>query len=190
MNKSALILEPTATAQWHSLVSEAEQRHDVTLAHDLESYLVFLLMRFTSQPQMAASILALDFLEGVEKTGQKRQEALQELGDKCLLFAGLFPGQAEQKHVNISYFVFLGQSAYGTLANNMPQQSAILYTELVKNFVKLMDLMQTIRVDKASELTPLQAYELWTETASQCANKALSKYTQGLVLPWVEHSIH
>ena len=41
-----LILEPTSVAQWQALVREAQSECNCNLDETLESYLVFLLMRF------------------------------------------------------------------------------------------------------------------------------------------------
>ena len=56
---SKLVLHPTSTAQWHSLVCEAESASNIYLDEELQSYLVFLLMRFLDKPAMAAKVLAL-----------------------------------------------------------------------------------------------------------------------------------
>ena len=84
----SLVLHPTATAQWHALVNEAESLRHIQLGEELESYLVFLLMRFTEKPEMAHSVLAMDFLDSVKAAGAERRDKLQDVGDKCLLFAG------------------------------------------------------------------------------------------------------
>ena len=52
-----LVIQPTSTAQWHALVSEAESAASCVLNEDLESYLVFLLMRFASNPHMLARVI-------------------------------------------------------------------------------------------------------------------------------------
>ena len=65
-----LILEPTSTAQWHALVSEAEAVAERQLDETLESYLVFLLMRFASRPDLASRALAIDYLRGSAASGQ------------------------------------------------------------------------------------------------------------------------
>jgi hypothetical protein len=114
---STLILQATATADWQNLVKEAEDANHHALSEDLESYLVFLLARFTCKPEIANSVLALDFLHSLEQVGQNRVAALRDVGDQSLLFAGLFPGRAEHRHVPISYFIKIGRSAYATLAS-------------------------------------------------------------------------
>ena len=45
MNK--LILHPTDISQWHALVNEAQAATRLILNENTESYLVFLLMRFS-----------------------------------------------------------------------------------------------------------------------------------------------
>src|SRR3990167_10994247 len=104
-----LILGPTSMAQWQKLILEAEQACAVNLDEHVESYLVFLLMRFIEKPEMVTSVLGLEFLEGTQDLSRAREEKLRDVGDKCLLFSGLFPGRAERRCVKVSYFVQLGQ---------------------------------------------------------------------------------
>jgi hypothetical protein len=176
---SELILQPTAAAEWQSLVQEAEKRGNFTLSEDLESYLTFLLMRFTQKPEMAKSVLALEFLNGLEETGYQRMEKLRDVGDKCLLVSGLFPGRAEKRRVRISYFVELGQNAYATLGQSQ-QKYARLYVLLQESFIVLMDTLHVIRGLSGGDqcLTPLQAQELWVDTASPHARAILKKYSE------------
>ena len=56
-----IVTYPTSMAQWHALINEATVGAHIRLNEDLESYLVFLLMRFTAKPDMAGSVLAIDF---------------------------------------------------------------------------------------------------------------------------------
>lgn len=178
-----LILGPTATAQWQQLILEAEQACAVNLNQDTESYLVFLLMRFSEKPEMAASVLGLEFLQGAQDLSRAREEKLRDVGDKCLLYSGLFPGRAERRRVNVSYFVKLGQAAYATLSDHS-QHLAELYYELGLKFVALMEVLQTTRelADETPALTALQAYSLWQEVGSQHALANLRKYTQATIV--------
>ena len=176
-----LVLQPTSTAQWHALVSEAEFASKCVLNEELESYLVFLLMRFANKPEMIAKVLALDYLDGNLKKGQSRKQRLREVGDQCLLFAGFFPKQAERRMVKVSYFVQIGQSAYQELADSANDESAKIYTSLAENFVMIMDILQTMRFleneGSLSNLTPIHAFELWHETGSQHAYKIIRDFT-------------
>ena len=59
-----LILNHTSTEQWQALIKETELACQEDLSEDFESDLVFLLMRFVTQPEIAKSVMALDFLKG------------------------------------------------------------------------------------------------------------------------------
>lgn len=185
LNMETLILHPTAIAQWHALIKDASLSSSIKLPEDLESYLVFLLMRFAENPNIAQSILALDFLHSLEKLGKERLENLRDVGDKCLLFAGLFPGRARKRRVRISYFVKLGQSAYASLSeSNLHHQKelSLLFSELCLHFVGLMDILQATREleEKEASLDPIQAEELWSDTKSQHALQTLQRITKGI----------
>jgi len=183
-NMFKFILEPTATAQWHALVAEAQAHCGQTLAEELESYLVFLLQRFTAKPDIAKSVLAMDYLRSAECHGTEKQLRLREVADKCLLFSGLYPEQAERKCVNITYFIELGQSAYANLAelHNAKRALAALYAALGEGFIRLMNLLHCIRElgNDQLELSPLQAEALWRKTGSQYALALLRKLTNSL----------
>lgn len=176
-----LLVNSTSVALWHDIIHEAEAACTITLKEDLESYLVFLLMRYVNKPEMVKQIMANEFLEGLQQTYYKRQVAMQDVGDKCLLFSGLFPHIAEKRLVKISYFVNIGQSAYDTLS----KQSTDLYGSLSRQFVSLMDILQSIRVytQKISDLLPFEAYDLWRDTGSKRAFRALKGHTQSLSMP-------
>lgn len=112
-----LILQPTTTAQWYSLINEAQVNIDTFLSEDIESYLVFLLMRFTGKPEMTHKVLAIDFLQSHHQAGSTRSTSLQEVADHCLLLTGLFPERAYKRRVKPSYYISLGQTAFLELAD-------------------------------------------------------------------------
>ena len=165
---SQLILEPTSQAQWQTLIHEAQAACDRNLDETLESYLVFLLMRFADKPECTARIMAEDFLHSQQLQGAHREECLREVGDHCLLFSGLFPRIAERRLVRVSYFVNIGRSSYRQLSDVVGRQRAALYGQLSEAFIVLMDILHTMReLGGQSLLTPIQAMELWQETGSR-----------------------
>lgn len=179
-----LILHPTDTSQWHALVNEAQLLRSCTLTEDLESYLVFLLMRFTAQPKLVSSVLAVDFLESININGQERNDRLRDLGDKSLLFSGLFPGIAQKKRVDLNYFVEIGQSAYGTLSSVSQQSIAELFAALCEDFLTLMDVLQAMRElshDKIISL-PETVLDLWQTLPDEKFLRVLSQYTNELIV--------
>lgn len=167
-------------ALWVETVHEAEALCNITLQEDIESYLVFLLVRFTTRPEYIKKVLATEFLTGLEQTARQQQHILQNVGDQCLIFSGFFPKQAIRRHVNVSYYVNLGQSAYSVISRTEND----LYSLLASQFVTLMDVLQAFRqyTHNHPDLMPLEAYELWNETGSQRALSILKQYTQGTPL--------
>ena len=143
-------LEPTSTAQWHALVHEAVRASGTPLPELLKSYLVFLLIRFSRRPDMAARALALSYLEAAQLSGSDTLVRMRDVGDQCLLVSGLFPQRARRRRVRVSYFVNLGQSAYQNAAGTVRHGAAELYEQLSRGFVGMMDVLQAMRgVDAA-----------------------------------------
>lgn len=140
-----LILHPTDMSQWHALVNEAQAATSLVLNENTESYLVFLLMRFSQTTQLMESVMALDFLESMRLPCRRQVELLREVGDKSLLFCGLFPGMAVRRHVRLEYFSELGQAAYLTVSELEARESADLYLELSAQFVTLQNILQAMR---------------------------------------------
>lgn len=177
----ALLLHPTSTAQWHALVTEAQSKTTRHLDEELESYLIFLLIRFTTKPELASSIMALQYLEGALEIGRIRQEKLRDVGDQCLLYSGLFPRRAERRRVEISYFVDIGRSAYTELSHCSIKSASEMYAHLSAGFVSLMDVLQSMRDLglQQSNLSPLDAFGLCRDTGSHYAQQVLSSHSKG-----------
>ena len=99
---SSIIVSSSNTAQWQELVQDAENASQINLGEELESYLVFLLMRYMEKPELLGRIMALEFLGSMESSGQLKQDLLRDVGDSCLLFSGFFPKILTSKiHLNI-----------------------------------------------------------------------------------------
>lgn len=174
---SQLEIEKTATEQWQALVKEAEALNGITLDEELESYLVFLLMRYMQQPDLATRVIALEYLTGSQSQGSEREERMRDVGDQCLLYSGLFPNRAESRHVKISYYVNIGQSAYQNLSELTQAALARMYSNLARSFVVLMDTLLAMRNVNQSQLQlqPIVAYELWQDTHSKQAEQVLTR---------------
>ncbi len=142
---NTLILHPTDISQWHALVNEAQAATHVVLNEHTESYLVFLLMRYTQTPKLVESIVALDFLDAYNKPRMRQVQHLRDVGDKSLLFCGLFPGMAKKRHVSLSYFSDMGQAAYLTISELQLEQGADLYNQLGTQFLQLQQILQAMR---------------------------------------------
>lgn len=175
-----LNLGSNAYEQWYTLVLDAEKALGCKLSEDLEHYLVALLQGFLEKPDVVKSIIALEYLESQHKLGVQQQDQLRAVGDKCLLFSGLFPDVATRRRVSLSYFVELGQQAYYLLSIADHFALADLYHSLELNFVSLMDTLQCMRelAGKQWSISPVQAQELWRATGSRHALQILRRYTK------------
>ena len=140
-----LILHPTEISQWHDLVNEAQASTRLMLNENTESYLVFLLMRFSQGSKLIESVIALDFLESKHNSRLRQVELLRDVGDKSLLFCGLFPGMAAKRHVSLDYFVDMGQAAYLTVGELQERKCADLYFQLSEQFLILRQILQAMR---------------------------------------------
>jgi hypothetical protein len=178
MTTSFIDLKPTSINQWQSLVTEASNACDIKLTEDIESYLVFLLMRFTGSPQLAQKIMATELLESVNQKASLRSITLRDVGDQCLLYSGLFPGRAHRRRVRLSYYVNIGKSAYLSLSNLDRFTDTVLFASLAEQFVSLMDILCSMRETNSqiAALDPLQAHEIWSDTGSKHALQTLKKY--------------
>lgn len=170
-----LLNSSTPLALWYEIIHEAELTCATTLQEELEAYLAFLMIRFTNRPEIVKEIMATEFLAGLKLGMKHKQVVLQQVGDKCLIFSGLFPHIVDQKLVKISYFVNLGQSAYSTISH----EANDIYWLLARHFVPLMDVLQSIRqyTKHHPDLLPMDAYELWCDTGSKRALSILQQYT-------------
>lgn len=179
-----IVLEPTSTAQWHALVSEAEAACECRLGEELESYLVFLLMRFAARPDLASRVMALEFLRSMRAQGALQAEQLRDVGDQCLLYSGLYPERAERRLVRVGYYVDMGRSAYGLLAERLRHAAAEVYARLSEGFVSLRDVLSAMReMDPQAALDPLAQAEIWLETGSEHARRRLAEVTGSEPMP-------
>jgi hypothetical protein len=176
---SHLRLYPTSMAQWHALVQDAEKLLGCRLDEELQSYLVLLLQRFIDKPEVAHGIAALEYLENCQQHGVKRQTNLRDLGDKCLLFSGLYPQLSVRRRVPITYYIELGQQSYHLLSVLDHTKLAQLFHALEQHFVVLMDTLQCMRelAGEEDSISLLQAEELWREKHSKHALDILRRHT-------------
>lgn len=165
-----LDVQPTATAQWRSLVRRAGRACDARLDEPVEAYLVFMLMRFSDRTGLGARALALEFLEALQQSIRSATHRLRDTGDECLLVCGLFPQRVRRRRVPLSYYVELGRGAYGTLASHGVTSETEPFDALASDFLLLMEVLQAMRGDHAApELDAVEAAELARQTGSRRA---------------------
>lgn len=126
---------------WQDLVIEGERQADIRLSEPVESYLVFVLMRHLRDAPLAGRILALEWLQALEQMGRLRADALRDVGDRCLLIAGMFPKLAERRRVTPAYYADLGQGAYLGVAETARHGYAELFAELARAYRAMVQVL-------------------------------------------------
>ena len=105
--------------------------------------------------------------------GELQRKSLQEVGDKCLLFSGLFPECAERKRVTVGYFVQVGQIAYEQLSLKVPDSTALVFEQLCEGFINVMDVLQSMRPSINQRIQNNGGIDFWKDNKSKEALKYL-----------------
>lgn len=135
----------TAAALWHDLVREGEQRRHLALGETLQSYLVFALMRHLGDAALTRRTMALDWMQAHQRP--VTPDRLRDVGDRCLLIAGLFPRLASRRRVTTDYYIDLGRGAYSTASERAPRCERELFADLAQAFCSLVEVLDAVRAD-------------------------------------------
>ncbi|HZP67506.1 MAG TPA: hypothetical protein VFB32_14480 [Rudaea sp.] len=163
---TAILTDVPQVALWTDLVHEAENGAATRLDEELEAYLVFLLMGHTRDVQLHRDAVALDYLLARAESGTRHKQELREVGDRCLLLAGLYPEQAERRLVSVRYFLDLGSRAYGELAQALRAGIADLYGHLAEAFARLVRVLMEVR-RKMRDVAPMLVHEIRTTAGAE-----------------------
>ena len=139
------IRQGAAAALWQAVIREALATRGAELDESQESYLVFVLLRHQRDERLLARIQALEWLDAQAQAGRARTDALRDVGDRCLLVAGLFPALARRRRVGVEYFVDLGRGAYQGVADAGRDAYAELFARLAGTYHELVATLQAVR---------------------------------------------
>ena len=149
------IRQGAAAALWQELIREALARDGGRLDESQESYLVFVLLRHQRDQRLLARIQALEWLDAQQQAGSVRADALRDVGDRCLLVAGLFPDLAQRRRVAVDYFVDLGRGAYQGVADAGRDAYAGLFAHLAASYRELVAALRGLRGSaRAADVLP------------------------------------
>ena len=117
---------------------------------------------------------------------EHRNQTLQRIGDVALFISGFFVESLANKAVDIDYYMTMGESAYGSLSEEVRgtfrgNAFADVYLELATKFQILIDVLHEVRASARAEsdVNLLRTYEIWLKTGSRRAEKLLRQ--QGIV---------
>ncbi len=131
--------------------------------------------------------LALMLAEATDAQNvEQRTLTLQRIGDVALFVSGFFIESLAAKAVDIDYYVYMGESAYGSLSDEVRgtfrgNAFGEVYKELANKFQILIDVLNEVRDSTlhGTDLNILRTYEFWLKTGSLRAEKLLRE--QGIV---------
>lgn len=147
---------------WQALVREASERAGEPLDESRESYLVFVLLKHQRDEHLLARIQATEWLNAQAQLGSVRADALREVGDRCLLIAGLYPGLAERRRVTVDYFIEIGRSAYLGVADAGRAAYGALFEHLAQTYRELVRTLRAVRTGHPRALDLLELAPLTT----------------------------
>jgi hypothetical protein len=145
------LMHGTQAQLWQALIRDSARRCGARLDETEECYLGFVLIRHQGDSQLASRTLALDWLHAHEERAQARADALRDVGDRCLLLAGLYPQLAERRRVSNDYFIELGCDAYAGVAAAARAGYAALFAQLAEGFRRLVTVLRCARGDDATK---------------------------------------
>lgn len=161
-----LLLHETAVEQWKSLVADAGRQAQHELDEELESYLVFTLLRFMRRPHAISKVVAFEYLLAMDSRSGEKRLILRDIGDQCLLVSGLYPELAKRRLVASEYFIDMGRNAYDELSGLMHAGASSLYRQLAEAFYYLRDVLYAIRCMQSNiQLQPSDLFHTWQELA-------------------------
>lgn len=170
----------SATESWRDLVREASDRACIRLAETHESYLVFTLLGHMRDAHLLKQTIALDALDGCQQDGAACTERWREIGDRCLLIAGLFPKQAQRRCVGDDYYASWGQTAYAETAMRMRSTLGRLYSELAHMFGRLVCVLRLLRSDENALQSASPSLQVDTTSGVAAVRRALFGHDDGL----------
>jgi hypothetical protein len=178
-----IVTDSTQTALWQSLVRDAQARASRQLGDDLESYLVFTLMRHQNDARLGMRTIALEWLDTLLASGRKREMGLRDVGDGCLLIAGLYPQQAQRRRVSLSYFQDIGSDAYRHLGEHASGGLDGLFRSLARAFAELVRVLFEVRrlAGDATRLDPGLAYD-WCEANGRIVPERAAEMFPGAIV--------
>ena len=111
---------------------------------------------------------------------QERSSSLQRIGDVALFVSGFFADSLAHRIVDIDYYMYMGENAYGSLSDEIRgtmrgDAFADIYRELSHKFGVIVDVLNEVRdgCRSSSDVDLLRAYEVWQKTGSRHAARLL-----------------
>ena len=198
------LIQPATSLQnfFHQRIESAIDKHCIDGDDDALWYLTQLLCTFSRSSNFledngfrsALTPLAEYYRLALESSTQhERRLQLQRLGDIAIFIAGLFAGALQRKVVGVDYYIAMGESAYGTLANESaqsPRDKALrdIFGSLAEGFSDYVVALSEVPTRENDEHTLLQLIDEWEQHRHPAVARKLRR--KGVFLDNDDHRLH
>ena len=170
MDRHVDLREQTPVEYFKEQVESALARQHLQAGDLTEYYLVNLLCRYVRLDHGDADHsepLAVRLARALQTGGTEQRARLRSLGDFSLFTAGFFSDSLSRRHVDVDYYVSMGEYAYGSLSRAEDALREV-FAELARKFVGFSDVLADISERHAltSDNDVLRLYEKWLRTGS------------------------
>lgn len=168
------------------VVGEAVRRQGVSLEEVTEYYVVNLLAEYAEAEHLfttevdgrrEAEPLALLYHRALQQEREARMRTLRRLGDVSLYTAGYFQQSLKDRLVGADYYVSMGRTAYGVMAEMSGSSAfAVAYFELGQKFQALVQVLEEIAARGQAASGPqgqVGLFEWWGHSGSPRAESVL-----------------
>ena len=180
-----LITEINPREFFQEALHEAIARNRISTCHETTLYLSNLLTVFIQPEQLFGQTedgvtlkpLAEIYADAVDAPSiNGRDTALRHLGDVALFISGLFPQSLSRSLVDVDYYISMGGSAYGFLADSsrISRSTRVFRTvfyELSDRFPEFVDILAEVgdNTNLRNDGDVLRLYEIWLCSGSKNA---------------------
>ena len=121
--------------------------------------------------------LGMRLARALNAEGAAQREELRSVGDASLFLVGFFADSLHRRLVDTDYYISLGGSAYGRLAQDDDDAFADVFGEMSSKFVPLTDVLAEVSERAAFKRNTdvLRVYERWLRTGSQRDSERLAE---------------
>jgi len=183
-----LITDVNPQVFFQEALQDANSKHHLSTCHETTLYLSNLLTVFIQAEHLFAQTedgLTLKPLAGMyaeaadARSVNERDSALRHLGDVALFISGLFPQSLSRSLVDVDYYINMGGSAYGFLADSRrvsrnTRVYSMIFHELSARFAEFVDVLgDNTNLRQDSDI--LRLYEIWLCSSSKNAEEKLRK---------------
>jgi len=119
-------------------------------------------------PPLDDEPLGVRLARAMHAEGAVQREELRSVGDSSLFLVGFFADSLNRRLADIDYYISLGGSAYGRLAQSDEDAFADVFGEMASKFVPLADVLAEVseRAALNRNIDLLRVYERWLRTGS------------------------